>query len=145
MVGQLVNKKLPKYKFDNMKTIARLVKNGIGDNLSLESYKGLYFTYQGNTLTISNHPYSTTVLVIVLGGDSHFPRISKYINKDLPAINSGFSFTVARRIRKLLYELVNGTLISKTTDENLLSIEFCVDSKFLLVIGSRGTRYVYKG
>lgn len=145
MVGQLVNKKLPKYKFDNMETIARLVKDEMGSrgNLSLESYKGLYFTYQGNTLTISNHSYSTTVLVIVLGGD--FPRISKYMNKDLPAINSGFSFTVARRIRKLLYELVNGTPISKTTDENLLSIKFCVDSKYLSVIGSRGTRYVYKG
>lgn len=137
MRGDLITKKLPKYKRDAMECIARLcfeeLNPKFNDRFTFQDFKLGTYKFEGSYLTIT----IGGVIKIKLYGD--FPMISGGVSSD-----NSFSYETARKIIAKVSELEKNSPIHDNGDI-LLITEFNLAYKYLRSVGHRGTRVQYKG
>ena len=137
MRGDLITKKLPKYKLEAMERIARLcfeeLNPKFNDRFTFQDFKLATYKFEGSYLTIT----IGGVIKIKLYGD--FPMISGGVSSD-----NSFSYETAKKIIAKVSELEKNSPIHDNGDI-LLITEFNLAHKYLRSVGHRGTRVQYKG
>lgn len=138
MTGDLITKKLPKYKLEAMERIAYLCFKEINplynNRFDYQDFKSAIYKFEGSSLYIT---IGNVKITVKLYGD--FPRV---------AISSGnqplVSYGIARKIIAKYQELEKRTPLANSY-ENVLFTEFNLSYKYLRIVGRLGTRIQYKG
>ena len=138
MTGDLITKKLPKYKLEAMERIAYLCFNELNPlyngRFSYQDFKSAIYKFEGSSLYIT---FGNIKITVKLYGD--FPRVT---------ISSGnqplISYGIARKIIAKYQELEKRTPLANSY-ENILFTEFNLSYKYLRIVGRLGTRIQYKG
>ena len=137
MRGDLITKKLPKYKRDAMERIAYLcfkeLNPKFNDRFTFQDFKLATYKFEGSYLTIT----IGGVIKIKLHGD--FPMISGGVSGD-----NSFSYETAKKVIAKVSELEKNSPIIDNGDMILIS-EFNLAYKYLRSVGRMGTRVQYKG
>lgn len=138
MRGDLITKKLPKYKRDAMERIARLCFEELNplynNRFSYADFESATYRFQVSWLIIS---VGGIQIKVKLYGD--FPRVVKAA-EDQPLI----SYNVAKKIIKKLQELEKQKYFLNSSDTILIT-DFNLTRKYLRLAGRLGTRVQYKG
>ena len=138
MRGDLITKKLPKYKREAMERIAYLCFKEINplynNRFDYQDFKSAIYKFEGSSLYIT---LGNVKITVKLYGD--FPRVT---------ISSGnqplISYGIARKIIAKYQELEKSTPLANSY-ENVLFTEFNLSYKYLRIVGRLGTRIQYKG
>lgn len=138
MTGEVIKRKLPKYKLEAMAVIAdecfKELSPKVNHVFSKRDFGSATYKFEGSYLTIF---LIGGALRVYLAGD--FPRL------ELSGSNSLLiSYDVAKKIKSKHYELIKNTSIS-VGFENELFTEFNFDSESLRVVGRLGTRVIFSG
>lgn len=138
MTGDLITKKLPKYKLEAMERIAYLCFKEINplynNRFDYQDFKSAIYKFEGSSLYIT---LGNVKITVKLYGD--FPRVT---------VSSGtqplISYGIARKIIAKYQELEKRTPLANSY-ENVLLTEFNLSYKYLRIVGRLGTRLQYKG
>lgn len=133
MRGDLITKKLPKYKRDAMERIAYLcfkeLNPKFNDRFTFQDFKLGTYKFEGSYLTITIGGVVKIKLYGIYGGVSS---------------DNSFSYETAKKIIAKVSELEKNSPIHDNGDI-LLITEFNLAHKYLRSVGHRGTRVQYKG
>lgn len=138
MTGDLITKKLPKYKLEAMERIAYLCFKEINplynNRFDYQDFKSAIYKFEGSSLYIT---LGNLKITVKLYGD--FPRVT---------ISSGnqplIRYDVAKKILSKYQELEKNSPLHNSY-ENVLFTEFNLAYRYLRTVGRLGTRLQYKG
>lgn len=138
MTGDLITKKLPKYKLEAMERIAYLCFKEINplynNRFSYADFESATYRFEGSWLIIS---VGGIQIKVRLYGD--FPRVVKSAGDQ-----TFISYEVSKKIIKKLQELEKQNYFLNSSD-TILFTDFNLTRKYLRIVGRLGTRVQYKG
>ena len=144
MVGQLVNKKLPKYKYDAMERIAetcyKIMNPILGGSVSSMQFLNSSYTLEGAAVRVDLPRGSC--LIVVYGG---FPRVVEVFGKTVESKENMIPWETAQKVVKAIKELKKNLPQNLGYYERILKCDFTLAYNSLRFWGVQGTRVHYKG